>query len=58
VKRSRAIARPCAGILAWLAVSAAPALAMDYAAYARLLEAHVRPGTVNAIHANLVDYGL
>ncbi len=56
MKRSRAIARPCAGILAWLAVSAAPALAMDYSAYARLLEAHVRPGTVNAIHANLVDY--
>jgi hypothetical protein len=39
------------------ALAAAPgAAAMDTAAYARLLEAHVRPGAVSGIELALVDY--
>lgn len=41
--------------LLWLA-GAAAAEASESAAYARLLESHVRPGMVNGIQANLVDY--
>ncbi len=33
-----------------------PVYAIDYAAYAKLLESHVRPGTVNGIQLNVVDY--
>ncbi len=47
-------------VVALLAVTAAPghpaAALMDYTAYARLLAAHVRPGTVDGIQLALVDY--
>ena len=39
-----------------LASGAEPVGALDSAAYDRLLKTHVRPGTVNGIRLNLVDY--
>lgn len=42
--------------LAWLITSAFPAHPIDYTAYAKLLQAHVRPGTINGIRLHLVDY--
>ena len=39
-----------------LASGAEPVAALDSAAYDRLLKTHVRPGTVNGIRLNLVDY--
>lgn len=47
-----AIALGMAGLAGWPAA----ALATDPAAYARLLAAHVRPGTVSGIDVALVDY--
>ncbi len=44
-----------AAALVWFATGTA-ADAGESAAYARLLEAHVRPGTVTGIQLNLVDY--
>lgn len=41
--------------LAWL-LAAVPVHAIDYTAYARLLQAHVRPGTIHGIQLNVVDY--
>lgn len=41
--------------LTWL-VTVTTVHAIDYAAYARLLKAHVRPGTINGIQLNVVDY--
>jgi Protein of unknown function, DUF547 len=34
----------------------AAAAAVDYGAYSRLLQVHVRPGTINSIRLNTVDY--
>src|SRR5262245_13657878 len=39
-----------------LTSGAEPVAALDSAAYERLLKTHVRPGTVNGIRLNLVDY--
>lgn len=44
-----------AALLFWIATTAS-ADAFDYAAYAHLLEAHVRSGTVSGIRLHLVDY--
>jgi uncharacterized membrane protein YdjX (TVP38/TMEM64 family) len=44
------------GIVTALLASALPAHAAADDAYARLLKAHVRPGVVNGIRLNLVDY--
>jgi uncharacterized membrane protein YdjX (TVP38/TMEM64 family) len=44
------------GIVLALLASALPAHAGGDDAYARVLKAHVRPGTVNGIRLNLVDY--
>lgn len=41
--------------LAWL-LAVVPVYAIDYTAYARLLQAHVRPGSINGIQLNVVDY--
>ena len=46
----------CLGLLLVLAASASPALAQDWTAYARLLEAHVRPATIAGIRLQAVDY--
>lgn len=42
--------------LAWLSWAAVPVQATDDTAYARLLQAHVRPGTISGIRLNVVDY--
>lgn len=42
--------------LAWLGIAVTPAHAIDYTPYARLLQAHVRPGTINGIRVHVVDY--
>lgn len=42
--------------LVGLLAAAASARAMDYAAYARMLEAHVRPGVINGVRLHVVDY--
>ncbi|MFQ5848643.1 MAG: DUF547 domain-containing protein [Candidatus Methylomirabilales bacterium] len=42
--------------LAWLSWAAAPVQAFDDTAYARLLRAHVRPGSISGIRLNVVDY--
>ena len=51
--RSAVVVLAAGGLLAH---GAKPAAALDSAAYARLLKTHVRPGTVNGIRLNLVDY--
>lgn len=42
--------------LAWLMMAATPVHAIDYTAYAKLLKAHVQPGSINGIQLNVVDY--
>ena len=51
--RSAVVVLAAGGLLAH---GAKLADALDSAAYARLLKTHVRPGTVNGIRLNLVDY--
>jgi hypothetical protein len=43
-------------VVLWLVSMAGAAQAADFSAYARLLESHVRPGTVAGIRLNVVDY--
>lgn len=43
-------------VLAWLIAGATPVHAINYTVYAHLLKAHVRPGTINGIQLNAVDY--
>lgn len=52
----RRLAASCLGPLLLVAVTAATAAGVDDAPYARLLERHVRPGTVEGIRLALVDY--
>lgn len=42
--------------LAWLMMATTPVHAIDYTAYATLLKAHVRPGTINGIRLHVADY--
>jgi hypothetical protein len=42
--------------LAWLMAGAVTVHASEPTAFARLLEAHVRPGAINGIRLNVVDY--
>lgn len=42
--------------VAWLMMATTPVHAIDYTAYAKLLKAHVRPGSINGIQLNVVDY--
>lgn len=42
--------------IAWLMAGAVSVHASEATAYARLLGAHVRPGTINGIRLNVVDY--
>jgi hypothetical protein len=53
-RAAAAVLAAIAGVLAL--AGASPAVAHDQAAYARLLEAHVRRGTVSGIDLALVDY--
>lgn len=43
-------------VLTWLTVATTSVHAIDYTTYAKLLRAHVRPGTINGIQLNVVDY--
>ncbi len=45
-----------AAALAYLVAAAPRVQAIDYTAYARLLEAHARPGTINGVQLTVVDY--
>jgi hypothetical protein len=60
VRRSRAAGELLTSalvVIAALGASGSPhAAAADAPAYARLLKAHVRPGSVSGIHLHLVDY--
>ncbi|MFQ5882319.1 MAG: DUF547 domain-containing protein [Candidatus Methylomirabilales bacterium] len=56
---------PVAGVRKWgislaslacLGLAATPVRAIDYTAYAKLLQAHVRPRTISGIRLNVVDY--
>ena len=43
-------------VVVWFVLTATAAQPMDTSAYARLLEAHVKPGSIGGIRLNMVDY--